>query len=116
MKPNNLFIATIVTVTVFAIGCNTKKNKDLIVAKWHMTDITGKGGDMIPDSLKTVMYKEASVEFKADGKYTTNGMGSGIKTGTYHLTTDEKGLITVEDGSTVMDTVNLIELTGANLW
>jgi len=111
MKLNKLFIAAIVGVTVFAIGCNSKKNKDLIVAKWQVTDIAGKTSEMLTDSVKQVMYKEASVEFKKDGKYETNGMGGGTKTGTYHLTADEKGLITVEDGSTVSDTVNLVELT-----
>jgi hypothetical protein len=107
MKLNNLFIAAIVTTTVFAVGCNSKKGKDAIVAKWHMTDISGKGGDMIPDSMKKVMYKDASVEFKADGKYETNGMGSGLKTGTWQLSSDEKSLITKEDGSSVSDTVKV---------
>ena len=115
MKLNNLFFAAIVAGTVFVIGCNSKKNKELIVAKWHMTNIEGKGGDMIPDSLKKVMYKEATVEFKADGKYETIGMGTGPKTGTYHLTADEKALITVEDGFTATDTVKLVELTAGKL-
>ncbi|MEO7307798.1 MAG: hypothetical protein ABIR78_14785 [Ferruginibacter sp.] len=115
MKLNNLFIAATAAVSVFAIGCNAKKKKDLVVAKWQITNITGKGGDMIPDSLKQVMYKEANVEFKSDGKYVTNGMGAGTKTGIYHLTADEKGLITVEDGSTTADTVNLVELTAGKM-
>ncbi|MEO6254184.1 MAG: hypothetical protein ABIO79_12800 [Ferruginibacter sp.] len=115
MKPNKLFIAGTAVVTLFAIGCNTKKNKDLVIAKWHVTNIAGKGGEMIPDSLKQVMYKEATVEFKGDGKYETIGLGAGTKTGTYHLTADEKGLITVEDGSTVADTVNLVELTAGKM-
>ena len=115
MKLNNLCIAAIVATAVFAIGCDSKKKKDLIVAKWHVTDITGKGSEMIPDSLKKVMYKEANIEFKKDGKYETTGMGAGTKTGIYHLTADEKGLITVEDGSTASDTVNLVELTAGKM-
>ena len=115
MRPNNLFIAAIVAASVFATGCNTKKNKDLIVTKWHVTNIEGTGGDMIPDSLKAKMYKDASIEFKADGKYETVGMGSGTNTGTYHLSADEKSLISVEDGSTNSDTVKLVELTAGKL-
>ena len=115
MKLNNLFIAAIVTASVFATGCGTKKNKDLIVSKWHVTNIAGKGGDMIPDSLKAKMYKDASIEFKADGKYETIGMGNGTNTGVYHLSADEKSLITVENGSTSSDTVNLVELTDSKL-
>ena len=115
MKLNNLFIAAIVATSVFGIGCDSKKNKDLIVTKWHVSNIEGKGAEMIPDSLKKVMYKEANIEFKKDGKYETTGMGSGTKTGTYHFTADEKGLVTVEDGSTAPDTAKVVELTAGKL-
>ncbi len=115
MKLSNLFIVTILTAFVFTTGCNTKKAKDLIITKWQVTNIAGKGGELIPDSLKTKMYKEATIEFKGDGKYETIGMSNGINTGTYHLTTDEKSLITVEEGSTKQDTVNIVELTSGKM-
>ncbi len=115
MKLNNLFIVTILTASALIAGCKTKKNKDHIVTKWHVTDVSGKGAEMIPDSTKTKMFKEATIEFKNDGKYETYGMGSGSQKGTWHFTADEKALITVEDGSSVSDTVNVVELTAGKM-
>jgi hypothetical protein len=109
MKLNGLIIAAGLFMITVA-GCKSKTANDLIVNKWHLYEMKGKDAEGIPDSVKTRMYKEASIEFTKDGKYQTDGMGQGIKKGTYHLTADSKTLITTEDGGTP-DSVLLVELT-----
>lgn len=115
MKSSNLFIIAIFTVLAGISACNTKKNKDIIIAKWRVSGISGKSTESLPDSIKDQMFKDASIEFKKDGKYETIGMGGGNKTGTWHFTADEKTLITTEAGSTYTDTVKVVELSAGKL-
>ena len=109
MKLNGLLI-TVALFLITANGCKSKTADDLIVNKWHLYEMKGKDAESIPDSVKTKMYNEASIEFTKDGKYQTNGMGEGTKKGTYHFSVDKKTLITTEDGG-MPDSVSVIELT-----
>lgn len=109
MKLNGLLVAaTLCMITIN--GCKSKTADSLIINKWHLYEMSGKDSESIPDSVKTKMYKEASIEFMKDGKYQTMGMGEGLKKGTYHFSTDGKSIITTEDGG-MPDTVAVVELT-----
>ena len=113
MKLNCLLI----TATLFLIianGCKSKTSDELIINKWHVYEMSGKAAASVPDSIKTKMYKEASIEFKKDGKYETIGMGEGMKTGTYRFSNDGKTLITTEDGG-MTDSVSVVELTASKM-
>lgn len=87
----------------------------MVAKKWQVTEISGKGMDIVSDSIRQKMYKEATIEFKSDGKFETRGMGDTPKTGTWQLTGDEKSLVTIEDGSKVTDTVNIVEVVAGKL-
>jgi len=113
MKLNG-FLITITLLMLTTYGCKSKTANDLIVNKWHLYEMAGKDAESIPDSVKSKMYKEASIEFTKDGKYQTTGMGEGIKKGTYQLTTDGKTLITTENGG-MPDSVSVVELTATKM-
>lgn len=113
MKLNSLLIAA----TLFMIaagGCKSKTADDLIVNKWHMYEMKGKDAETIPDSVKTKMYKEASIEFTKDGRYQTIGMGESTQKGSYHFSNDGKVLITTEDDG-IADSVSVVELTATKM-
>lgn len=119
MKLNKLFIIAFM-LSAAIISCNNSgggdsNKKEELTAKWKMTDISGKETEHLDDSTKQQMFKDASVEFKADGKYEMIGMGGGNKTGTWKFGSDDKTLITTEDGSMVVDTVTLVELKTGKL-
>ncbi|MFM6925746.1 MAG: hypothetical protein ACKOU7_09625 [Ferruginibacter sp.] len=107
----------IITASLFmiaAVSCKSKTAGDLIVNKWHLYEMKGKDAETIPDSVKTKMYNEASIEFTKDGRYQTVGMGTGTQKGSYHFSNDGKQLITTEDGG-MADSVSLMELTATRL-
>lgn len=113
MKSNSLLIATGL-VLILITGCKSKTADEFIVNKWHLYDMSGKDSESIPDSVKAKMYKEASIEFKKDGKYETNAMGEGSRKGTYRFSADKKILITIEDGG-MPDSVSVIELSATKM-
>jgi len=113
MKLNGLLI-TATLFTIAAVSCKSKTASDLIVNKWHLYEMKGKDAENIPDSVKTKMYKEATIEFTKEGKYETNGMGETTKKGTYHFSGDGKTLITTEDGG-MPDSVSVVELTATKM-
>jgi len=113
MKLNGLFIAATLFMTT-ASGCKSKTASELVVNKWHLYQMSGKDAEGIPDSVKTKMYKEASIEFTNDGKYQTIGMGEGTKNGAYNFSLDGKQIITTEDGG-MPDSVSIVELRATKL-
>lgn len=113
MKLNSL-LTTATLFLILANGCKSKTADKFIINKWHVSEMSGKAAGSVPDSIKTKMYKEASIEFKKDGKYETIGMGEGMKTGTYRFSTDGKTLITTENGG-MTDSVSVVELTAAKM-
>ena len=113
MKLNSLQITATLFITLLN-GCKSKSANELIINKWHLYEMSGKDSESIPDSIKTKMFKEASIEFMKDGKYQTMGMGEGLKKGTFHFSTDEKTIITTEDGG-MPDTVAILELTSTKM-
>jgi hypothetical protein len=97
--------------SIAIVSCKGKSAKDYIVNKWKITDISGKGVEGMPDSAKTKIYETAAMDFKKDGKYESADMGGGPKKGVYTISSDGKSLMTTDEGSTVTDTLELVEVT-----
>jgi hypothetical protein len=113
MKFSRLLILAAV-ILFSAAGCKNKAPKDLIVAKWKLTDLTSSGSE-IPDSIKQRMVKTAVMEFKSDNTFLLTGMEATAQTGTYSLSDDGKFLTVTptETNKAEVDTVK--ELTSNKL-
>ncbi|MEI7965284.1 MAG: lipocalin family protein [Chitinophagaceae bacterium] len=111
MKSTKLMVALVVLVTIFMIGCKGKSAKELIVKKWKISDISGKGAKDLTDSIKKILYTTATMEFTKEGKYITTDPQSGTNTGSYTLSADGKTLISNNEGSTVKDSLDIVELS-----
>ncbi|MCX6313920.1 MAG: lipocalin family protein [Sphingobacteriales bacterium] len=111
MKSTKLMVALVVLVTIFMIGCKGKSAKELIVKKWKISDISGNGAKDLTDSIKKILYTTATMEFTKEGKYITTDPQSGTNTGSYTLSADGKTLISNNEGSTVKDSLDIVELS-----
>jgi len=112
MKPVKLLTGFLVLTSAAIISCNGKSSpKDLIVNKWKITDISGKGVEGMPDSAKTKIYESATMEFMKDGKFVTSDMGNGVKKGTYSIINDGKTLVSTDEGAASSDSLQLVEIT-----
>lgn len=111
MKSTKLMVALVVLVTIFMIGCKGKSAKELIVKKWKISDISGNGAKDLTDSIKKILYTTAAMEFTKEGKYITTDPQSGTNTGSYTLSADGKTLISNNEGSTVKDSLDIVELS-----
>ena len=111
MKLIKLFTAVLATATLMMIGCKGKTAKDLVVNKWKITDMSGKGIADMPDSAKAKIYANSSMEFTKDGKFITSGMDNDDKKGTYSVSDDGKTMISTNEGDTYADTLNILEIS-----
>lgn len=115
MKLLNQLTALLITTSILIVACKSKSPKELIVNKWTMTNISGKGSNMITDSMKNAMYGKASIEFMKDGRFEVSQMGNQPTKGTYSITDDGKYLVTTDDGKTMADSLVVMDLTSAKL-
>jgi hypothetical protein len=111
MKSTKLMVALVAMVAIFMISCKGKSAKELIVKKWKISNISGKGAETLTDSVKKILYSTATMEFTKEGKYITTDPQSGTNTGSYTLSTDGKTLISNNEGSTVKDSLDIVELS-----
>ena len=114
MKLTKLFAAALLVSTITMVSCKDKSAKDLIVNKWHVTNISGARATDIPDSVKTQMYSSAVMEFMKDGKFSTTGFGA-AKGGTYSVSDDGKSLISTDEGSSSADSLTIVEISKAKM-
>ena len=111
MKLTKLLTAFLLFTTVAVVSCKSKSAKELIINKWKVTDISGKGVAEMPDSAKAKMYATARMEFMKDGKFETSDMGNGVKKGTYSISDDGKTLTSTDEGSSNPDILEIVEIT-----
>ena len=97
MKLTRSILVILLAVTVTLISCKSKTAKELVVNKWKITEMSGKGVADMPDSAKARIYRDATMEFLKDGKFITSGMDNEAKTGTYSISDDGKTMISTND-------------------
>ncbi len=114
MKLTKIFGAALLVTTITLVSCKGKSAKDLIVNKWHVTNIAGARAADVPDSIKTQMYASAVMEFMKDGKFSTTGFGS-AKGGTYSVSDDGKSLISTDEGSSMADSLTIVEISKSKM-
>ena len=111
MKFTKFMTAILMMAAITLISCKGKSSKDLIVNKWQMSGMSGKGSADITDSAKTKMYSDFRIEFKKDGKFDFTDMETmNLKHGVYSLSDDGKTLISKDDGSENSDTISILEI------
>ncbi len=111
MKFTKTILSVLLLATVSMFGCKSKSAKELIVNKWKMTNISGGDAAQMPDSIKTMMYNTATMEFMKDGKYEMTMPGN-EKGGKWKISDDGKTLTTMDaDGSNSED-ADIVEISG----
>ena len=115
MKMMKLFTAVLLIATLAMVSCKGKSAKDLVVKKWGITEMSGKGVEELPDSLKKKIYANATMEFMKDGKFISSGLDNSDKKGTYSVSADGKTMISSNEGDAVADTLNILEISADKL-
>ena len=110
MKLTKLITVVLLVTAIAIASCKSKSAKDLIVNKWKVTNVSGTQLNDLTDSMKTVIYATATMEFTNDGKFISSGMGP-TKGGTYSVSDDGKTLTTTDEGSTTPDMLDIAEIS-----
>jgi|GEM_PF-912867 len=112
MKSAKLLGAFLLLASVAIISCKGKTAKDLIINKWKFTELGGKAGDEMPDSVKKQVIESSAIEFKKDGTYeATGGFKDSAQHGTYSLSDDGKFMYSKDSNQSSPDTLKILELT-----
>ena len=112
MRLTKLFAAVLLITTMLIISCNGDNAKDVIVNKWKFTEISGTGTADIPDSIKSILYSTAIMEFKKDGSFeSSGGTREGSQKGRYTVSDDGKTIYSTDEGKAVADTISILEIS-----
>lgn len=115
MKITSYLFFFILITSVILAGCKKKTPQELIINKWKLKELSGDNAALIPDSVKTKLLDNSTMEFKADNTFILTGMEPEPQQGTFAISTDGKRLtlIPYKTKKVEVDTIN--ELSGTKL-